>query len=74
MRGFVAPAQGAWTQLFAATSPEVREKRGAYKGAYLMPVKKVTVPSGDGTDMGKARQLWETSERLVAEKLGQGSS
>ncbi|KZP08211.1 NAD(P)-binding protein [Athelia psychrophila] len=52
--------------LFAAASPAVRANAAAFKGAYLMPVGKITKPSADAQDAGLARDLWATSEQQLA--------
>lgn len=52
--------------VFAAASPEVRKRAGEFKGAYLMPVGKITPPSADAQNPQLARELWETSEKQLA--------
>ncbi|KAF7304933.1 hypothetical protein MKEN_01207600 [Mycena kentingensis (nom. inval.)] len=61
-----APEQGALTQLYAATSPEVETKD--LKAAYLIPTAKVSKPSTQAQDKdGKlAAQFWTLCESLVA--------
>ncbi|KAF8985345.1 hypothetical protein BDQ17DRAFT_1495390, partial [Cyathus striatus] len=58
---------GAMTSVFAAVSPEVKEEREAYKGAYLVPVAKIANPSKYAIDERLAKELWETTESVVSE-------
>ena len=51
--------------LFAATSPKVLNDRKAYGGAYLMPFGKIETPSEDARNEKLAKELWNTSERVV---------
>lgn len=62
---FISPEQGAITQLYAATSPEVTEKN--LKGKYLVPYGKVETPTALGQDeSGKlAKEFWTLCESLV---------
>lgn len=57
---------GAYTNLFAAASPAVRERRSQFAGAYLVPVGVIQAPREPGEDPTAAKDLWETSERAVA--------
>lgn len=59
---------GCRSALWAATSKEVVE--GNVRGAYVVPDKKVTEPSGQARDEGLAERLWRLSEGLLREKLG----
>lgn len=61
-----APHEGAYTSLFAATSPKVKQERPQYAGAYLTPVGVITQPSKEARDPQAAKDLWETTERIVA--------
>lgn len=65
----VTPAQGAHTTLFAATSNKVQFDKRKYAGTYLLPFGEVTEPSKEAKDPVAARELWETSERVVKEML-----
>lgn len=60
-------AKGAYTSVFAAASPEVREKAEMYKGAFLVPVAKIGRLSEDAANLELAEELWETTERILAE-------
>lgn len=61
-----APHEGAYTTLFAATSPAVKADKGRYAGAYLWPFGVVTEPTEEAKNPTNARDLWETSERVVS--------
>ncbi|KZO91905.1 NAD-P-binding protein [Calocera viscosa TUFC12733] len=69
----MTPLQGATTQLFAATSPEVRAEAGKYGGQYLVPYGCVAKPSEVGRRPQLPGQLWELTERAVAEILQNGT-
>ncbi|KAG0147847.1 hypothetical protein CROQUDRAFT_655640 [Cronartium quercuum f. sp. fusiforme G11] len=62
----MSPQDGAITQLYAATCPEVKEKQ--LKGAYLVPFGKLGKKSTLGEDKeGKlGREFWSLCENLVA--------
>ncbi|KAH7096949.1 hypothetical protein BKA62DRAFT_624426 [Auriculariales sp. MPI-PUGE-AT-0066] len=67
------PEAGCMTTVFAACAPEVAYKRDTFHGAYLMPVDGRAKQSrlvGQALDEGMARELWEGTERIVAERLG----
>ncbi|KZO91901.1 NAD-P-binding protein [Calocera viscosa TUFC12733] len=72
----LSPLQGATTQLFAATSPEIRRDVDTYKGRYLIPYGKVA-PEGKMSNLAKspvlAGQLWGMTERVVGDILEKGS-
>lgn len=62
----LTPAQGAYTVLFAATSPRARDRiRKKYGGAYLEPYGVLDEPSKEVSDPVATRDLWETSERVA---------
>jgi len=64
---FIPTTKGAYTSVFAAAAPEVREKPEVYKGAYLVPVAKLREASEDATNEELAKELWETTERILSE-------
>ncbi|KZO91903.1 NAD-P-binding protein [Calocera viscosa TUFC12733] len=72
----VSPLQGAATQLFAATSPEVRKDAEKFKGQYLVPYGKLGSTS-EVSDLARKPelqiQLWEMTEKVIAEILEKGS-
>ncbi len=59
------PDQGAITQLFAVTAPQVREKKDTYGGKYLVPNGRLAAPYRDMTDDKIAADLWETTRSTV---------
>ncbi|EJT98037.1 daunorubicin C-13 ketoreductase [Dacryopinax primogenitus] len=68
----MTPPQGAITQLFAATSPDVRQNVEKYKGQYLVPYGSVATPSAMARREGLAEELWNLSEKVVQEILEKG--
>ena len=64
------PQEGALITLFAATNPEVWEKREKFAGSYLVPLGKIEEPVGNGGDEMLAKELWETSEKVVSNIIG----
>ncbi|KAA1471872.1 NAD-P-binding protein [Dentipellis sp. KUC8613] len=71
----MTPLQGAMTSLFAATSAQVAAERDKYKGKYLVPYGQIAGPATSASkDPLIAKTLWETTERITAELLGNSSS
>ncbi|KAF8994917.1 short-chain dehydrogenase [Cyathus striatus] len=68
----VTPLEGAITPLFAAVAPEVRANKAKYGGAYLMPYGEVSRDdlSEDAKNPELAKDLWNTSEKVIAEVFG----
>ncbi|KAJ3110786.1 hypothetical protein HDU96_006268 [Phlyctochytrium bullatum] len=64
--GFTTPENGARTQLYASTSPEIVEK--GYKGVYFVPYGKVTKTSALAEDEGLMKRFWEWCEGTLKEK------
>jgi len=64
---FAAPSQAALTPGFAAASPEVRNEKEKYKGAYLVPVAQVTTPSKSAQNQKLATELYNTTEAVLKE-------
>ena len=65
---------GATIIMYAATAPEVRERRSEFAGAYLsggivFPSGKITNSSNGGEDPVLAQRLWEVSENITNEIL-----
>ncbi|VDC05280.1 unnamed protein product [Peniophora sp. CBMAI 1063] len=70
----VTEQQGAYTSLFATTSPIVKAQRDKYKGKYLEPFGKITKPAAaDAHDEASAKLLYDTSIK-VAEQVLSGSA
>ncbi|CAG8742171.1 37641_t:CDS:2 [Gigaspora margarita] len=65
---FLSPDDGALTQLYCATSPEIEEKN--LRGKYFVPFGEVIEPIAQGKDEELAKKLWDFSENLIKEKLG----
>ncbi|PLW06905.1 hypothetical protein PCANC_17951 [Puccinia coronata f. sp. avenae] len=65
----ISPEQGALTQLYAATSPEVSEKQ--LKGKYLVPYAKLETPSrlAQDPDGTLALQFWTLCESLYQARI-----
>lgn len=60
--------QGAYSGIYAATSPEVIEKD--LNGAYFSDPAKWGDETEQAKDMSLAADLWSLSTRIVEEKLG----
>ncbi|KAH8097019.1 NAD-P-binding protein [Cristinia sonorae] len=58
---------GAYTQVFAAVSPIVRQQADKYKGAFLMPPAVISKTNKPGESKELAKELWETTETLLKE-------
>lgn len=65
----VTPAQGALTQLYLATSPEVVNKD--IRGRFFIPVAKELGLNSEALDVDLQEKLWEYSEKIVKEKTQQ---
>lgn len=62
------PTRGAFASVFAAASPAVRLHADHYRGAYVQPPgRKGTPPHPDARSALLARELWDTTERLLGE-------
>lgn len=63
---FFAPQEvGAYTSVFAAAAPAVKEKPEIYKGAYLSPVAKIGSPLKRSNDLQLAIDLRNTTESIL---------
>ncbi|KAJ7581848.1 short-chain dehydrogenase, partial [Mycena floridula] len=65
----LSPFDGALTAMFAATDPIVWEEREQYGGAYLLPFGIITEPSENAQNAELARELWATTESVLADSL-----
>jgi hypothetical protein len=61
--------QGSYSALYAATSPEVEEKK--WNGYYLSDPGQPGKESKQASDPALGAALWELSERLIKEKVGE---
>ncbi|CAO3613501.1 unnamed protein product [Cunninghamella blakesleeana] len=63
----ITTEDGALTQLYLATSPEVEEKK--IKGEYFVPFGEKATPSCASTSEKNAKELWDFTEKLLKEKI-----
>ncbi|KAK0197107.1 hypothetical protein F5146DRAFT_1108291 [Armillaria mellea] len=61
---FMHPDIGAYTSVFAAASPVI-DTDPRYKGGYLQPVAQLGEASKTACDPEVARELWQTTEKIV---------
>ncbi|KAG8938187.1 hypothetical protein FRC04_009313 [Tulasnella sp. 424] len=61
----LAPLQGSYTTLFAATSQKIKAEPTKYKGSFLLPYNRVTETSAFGKDKQLAEDLWACSEEVA---------
>ncbi|ORE08105.1 NAD(P)-binding protein [Rhizopus microsporus var. microsporus] len=64
---FISTEDGALTQLYLATSPEVEEKD--IRGKYCVPFGVVSNPWGAAAHNDHPLELWDYTERLIKEKM-----
>jgi len=62
------PDNGALTQLYVATSPEIEQEN--YRARYFVPYAKLSTSSKVSTDEELAEKLWKFTDDLVVEKVG----
>ncbi|KAI9251388.1 hypothetical protein BDA99DRAFT_201092 [Phascolomyces articulosus] len=68
---FVSPEEGALTQLYLATSPEIEQND--IKGQYYVPTAKLSSSNGFSKSEENATKLWNVTEKLLEEKAPGGS-
>jgi hypothetical protein len=61
--------QGSYSALYAATSPEIEEKN--WNGYYFSDPAQPGKESAQASDSTLGASLWELSERIIKDKLGQ---
>ncbi|KAH8812199.1 hypothetical protein F5884DRAFT_304945 [Xylogone sp. PMI_703] len=61
----MAPDEGSFTSLFAATAPQVSQKPEVYKGKYLEPVGEVKEPHTVTKNEEQVRAFWDTTAKEV---------
>ena len=66
--GIITVEEGSLTALFAATDPIIREEK-KYGAAYLIPFGVIEEKAGPAKDEDLAKELWESSERVVQQIL-----
>jgi hypothetical protein len=64
---FISPHDGGYTPAWAAASRQVFEERDKYKGKYLVPYGVLEDASEDARSEDLARELWDTTERVLKE-------
>jgi hypothetical protein len=64
-----SPSEGAITPLWAAAHPDPAKDRSMYAGAFLLPYGGWKEPSELARNVDTAKQLWETSENVLAAVL-----
>ncbi|KAG2186163.1 hypothetical protein INT43_002601 [Umbelopsis isabellina] len=64
---FIAPEDGAKTQLYLATSPEIEKKN--IKGKYFVPYGDESVPNKHAASQENQTKLWDFTENLLKEKV-----
>lgn len=67
--GIITVEEGSLTALFAATDPIIREEKEKYGAAYLIPFGVIEEQAGPAKDEDLAKELWESSERVVQQIL-----
>ncbi|RDA89147.1 hypothetical protein CP532_2302 [Ophiocordyceps camponoti-leonardi (nom. inval.)] len=63
--------QGAYSTLWALTAPEIEEKK--QNGAYFTDPEQLGKESSQACDEQLGNDLWELSQKLIKEKLGDGA-
>ncbi|KAG8903189.1 hypothetical protein FRC01_009298 [Tulasnella sp. 417] len=61
----LTPLQGAYTTLFAATSPKIEAEPAKYKGSYLQPFNRLAEANAYSKDKQLAEDLWACSEEVA---------
>lgn len=58
---------GSYTTVFAAAAKEVVADKAKWKGAYMQPIARFGKSSKMATSEELAKELWETTERILAQ-------
>lgn len=64
----MAPDEGAYTSVFAAGSPVVREQAEKYNGSYLEPPGRITKPAPNALKVELQDELWNTTEKYLEDQ------
>jgi hypothetical protein len=64
---FLSMSKGGMNSAFAAAGQDIKKDRAPYKGAYLMPVGKITQPSKAALDDRLATELYDTTKEVLSE-------
>ncbi|KAF5328365.1 hypothetical protein D9619_013244 [Psilocybe cf. subviscida] len=67
---FLSLSKGGMNSAFAAAGQDIKKDKLLYKGAYLMPVGKITQPSRAALDNRLATELYNTTKEILSE-IGQ---
>lgn len=62
---FVSPSRGAYSAVFAAVAPVVREEPAQYAGAYIIPPGKIGLSTALVDDPQLSNELWDTTEQIL---------
>ena len=65
---FLTTTQAATTVLVAAAQPDLRREKERYHGAYLVPFGKLANTSKVAADEGLAKDLWDLTEKILADE------
>ncbi|CAE6488562.1 unnamed protein product [Rhizoctonia solani] len=66
---FIDEAAGARNSVYAASNPSVRSDPEKYRGKFMTPVGKITVPSALAQNQDLARDLWTLTEKIVFQRM-----
>ncbi|KAF5005440.1 hypothetical protein FDECE_8105 [Fusarium decemcellulare] len=69
-RAGLSPFEGAITPLYAAAHPEPAQDRAKFAGSFVMPFGGLKEASEDANNTKLARQLWDTTEKVLGDLLG----
>lgn len=64
---FLSTSEGGMNSAFAAAGQEIMEDKTLYKGAYLMPIGKITQPSKAALNERLAVELYNTTKEVLME-------
>jgi hypothetical protein len=63
----ISPEDGAVTQMYLATSPEIEAKN--IHGQYYVPFAEVATPSGYATTQENQTKLWDFTEKILYDNV-----
>ncbi|KJA26759.1 hypothetical protein HYPSUDRAFT_1029410 [Hypholoma sublateritium FD-334 SS-4] len=64
----MAPDEGAYTSVFAAGSPVIREQAEEYNGSYLEPPGRITKPAPNALKVELQDELWNTTGKYLEDQ------
>ena len=62
---FISPHDGGYTPAWAAAARIIAEDSHSYRGAYVVPYGKLEEPSKDAQSESLAKELCETTEKVL---------